>query len=66
MREASQGVSHLATSGVAVWQQLPPHWKPGPHVRVRYANGYAPSGIVVDATTCLSTNPNELTVVVAR
>lgn len=66
MREASQGVPLLATSGVAVGQQLPPRWRPGPHVRVRYADGYAPSGVVVDATTCLSSDPNELTVVVAR
>jgi hypothetical protein len=66
MREASQGVPYLATSGVAVGQQLPPGWSPGPHIKVRYADGYAPSGLVVDASTCLSSQPDQLTVVVAR
>ena len=66
MREGSQGVPYLATSGVAVGQQLPPGWSPGPHIKVRYADGYSPSGLVVDASTCLSGNPDQLTVVVAR
>src|SRR5438874_3046628 len=66
LREASQGISQLAASGVIVGQRLPPHWRPRPRVKVRYATGYAPSGIVVDATTCLTSDPTKLTVVVAR
>jgi hypothetical protein len=66
LREASQGIPQLDTSGVAVGQQLPPHWAPGPRVRVRYAEGDSPSGFVLDATTCLTSDPAELTVVVAR
>ena len=65
MREASQGVPYLAASGVAVGQPLPPGWAPGPHVRVVHASGYAPRGLVVDASTCLSRKADQLTVVVA-
>ena len=64
MREASQG--QLAPTGVAVGQPLPPGWSPGPRVKVRYVDGYAQRGVVVDATTCLSSDPTKLTVVVAR